>query len=175
MLRPACPAYIRCEAGALFFAWGMRQNVADRVGFEPTVRLHVRLISSQVHSTTLPPVRVLRRGAKTQKYNRFSAKRPSSSSVCQEAYGLWLMPPVGTRGYFVVPEIFISAVICAFHAAKSHSFRTPRLSFKRSPGRLAAKAGQNRRGIVPFARHKKIALRKGTPFLAIMRSSHLML
>ena len=77
--------------------------------------------------------------------------------------------------YLVVPEIFISAVICAFHAAKSHSFRTPRLSFKRSPGRLAAKAGQNRRGIVPFARHKKIALRKGTPFLAIMRSSHLML
>src|SRR5690606_26069860 len=75
----------------------------------------------------------------------------------------------------VVPEIFISAVICAFHAAKSHSFRTPRLSFKRSTGRLAAKAGQNRRGIVPFARHNKIALRKGTPFLAIMRSSHLML
>src|SRR5690606_39728059 len=80
-----------------------------------------------------------------------------------------------TDGQIVVPEIFISAVICAFHAAKSHSFRTPRLSFKRSPGRLAAKAGQNRRGIVPFARHKKIALRKGTPFLAIMRSSHLML
>lgn len=79
------------------------------------------------------------------------------------------------QGHVVVPEIFISAVICAFHAAKSHSFRTPRLSFKRSPGRLAAKAGQNRRGIVPFARHKKIALRKGTPFLAIMRSSHLML
>src|SRR5690606_22184719 len=81
--------------------------------------------------------------------------------------------PMGLQ--VVVPEIFISAVICAFHAAKSHSFRTPRLSFKRSPGRLAAKAGQNRRGIVPFARHKKIALRKGTPLLAIMRSSHLML
>lgn len=30
--------------------------LADRVGFEPTVRLHVRLISSQVHSTSLPPV-----------------------------------------------------------------------------------------------------------------------
>ncbi|MDR4127324.1 hypothetical protein Q8947_15300, partial [Alcaligenaceae bacterium LG-2] len=68
---------------------------------------------------------------------------------------------VGALFDVVVPEIFISAVICAFHAAKSHSFRTPRLSFKRSPGRLAAKAGQNRRGIVPFARHKKIALRKG--------------
>ncbi len=86
-----------------------------------------------------------------------------------------LGPSVLVMASFVVPEIFISAVICAFHAAKSHSFRTPRLSFKRSPGRLAAKAGQNRRGIVPFARHKKIALRKGTPFLAIMRSSHLML
>lgn len=78
-------------------------------------------------------------------------------------------------GDVVGPEIFISTVIRAFHAAKSHSFRTPRLSFKRSPGRRAAKASQNRRGIVPFARRKKIALRKGTPFLAIMRSSHLML
>jgi hypothetical protein len=31
--------------------------VAEGVGFEPTVRLLVRLISSQVHSTTLPPFR----------------------------------------------------------------------------------------------------------------------
>jgi hypothetical protein len=31
------------------------------VGFEPTVRLPVRLISSQVHSTTLPPLRGLQR------------------------------------------------------------------------------------------------------------------
>src|SRR3546814_85451 len=31
--------------------------LAERVGFEPTVRLHVRLISSQVHSTALPPLR----------------------------------------------------------------------------------------------------------------------
>ena len=31
--------------------------MAERVGFEPTVRLPVRLISSQVHSTTLPPLR----------------------------------------------------------------------------------------------------------------------
>ena len=29
--------------------------MAEGVGFEPTVRLPVRLISSQVHSTTLPP------------------------------------------------------------------------------------------------------------------------
>ena len=32
-------------------------HVAERVGFEPTVGLHLRLISSQVHSTTLPPLR----------------------------------------------------------------------------------------------------------------------
>lgn len=31
--------------------------MAEREGFEPSVRLHVRLISSQVHSTTLPPLR----------------------------------------------------------------------------------------------------------------------
>ena len=32
-------------------------HLAEREGFEPSVRLHVRLISSQVHSTTLPPLR----------------------------------------------------------------------------------------------------------------------
>ena len=37
------------------FTWCL----AERVGFEPTVRLPVRLISSQVHSTTLPPLRGL--------------------------------------------------------------------------------------------------------------------
>ncbi len=31
--------------------------MAERVGFEPTVDLRLRLISSQVHSTTLPPLR----------------------------------------------------------------------------------------------------------------------
>jgi membrane-bound lytic murein transglycosylase F len=31
--------------------------MAERVGFEPTVNLRSRLISSQVHSTTLPPLR----------------------------------------------------------------------------------------------------------------------
>ena len=30
--------------------------LAERVGFEPTVDLRLRLISSQVHSTTLPPL-----------------------------------------------------------------------------------------------------------------------
>ena len=32
--------------------------LAERVGFEPTVVLPLRLISSQVHSTTLPPLLV---------------------------------------------------------------------------------------------------------------------
>ena len=34
-------------------------NLAERVGFEPTVILLPRLISSQVHSTTLPPLRIV--------------------------------------------------------------------------------------------------------------------
>ena len=33
-------------------------HLAERVGFEPTVDSRPRLISSQVHSTTLPPLRV---------------------------------------------------------------------------------------------------------------------
>ena len=33
-------------------------DMAERVGFEPTVDLRLRLISSQVHSTTLPPLRL---------------------------------------------------------------------------------------------------------------------
>ena len=37
--------------------------LAERVGFEPTVRLNARLISSQVHSTTLPPLRSRSKGA----------------------------------------------------------------------------------------------------------------
>ena len=32
-------------------------DLAEREGFEPSVPLTVRLISSQVHSTTLPPLR----------------------------------------------------------------------------------------------------------------------
>jgi hypothetical protein len=32
--------------------------LAERVGFEPTVRLHVHRISSPAHSTTLPPLQV---------------------------------------------------------------------------------------------------------------------
>ena len=35
-------------------------TMAEREGFEPSVLLLVRLISSQVHSTTLPPLRTER-------------------------------------------------------------------------------------------------------------------
>ena len=33
-------------------------EVAEKVGFEPTEGLHLRLISNQVHSTTLPPLQI---------------------------------------------------------------------------------------------------------------------
>lgn len=39
---------------------GLKDFMAERVGFEPTVPLTVRLISSQVHSTTLPPLRTVK-------------------------------------------------------------------------------------------------------------------
>ena len=41
----------KAPVGAFFL------GMAERVGFEPTVGSHQRLISSQVHSTTLPPLR----------------------------------------------------------------------------------------------------------------------
>ena len=36
---------------------GLFAFLAERVGFEPTVGVSPRLISNQVHSTTLPPLR----------------------------------------------------------------------------------------------------------------------
>ncbi len=41
-------------------------TLAERVGFEPTVDLHPRLISSQVHSTTLPPLRCVQLGEQSR-------------------------------------------------------------------------------------------------------------
>ncbi len=38
--------------------WRAGQQQAEREGFEPPVPAKVRLISNQVHSTTLPPLRV---------------------------------------------------------------------------------------------------------------------
>ena len=45
-------------------------NLAERVGFEPTVGIYLRLISSQVHSTTLPPLR----DANSTRYLQFRAE-----------------------------------------------------------------------------------------------------
>lgn len=44
------------KPSAAFTALGF-MFLAEREGFEPSVRSHVRLISSQVQSTTLPPLR----------------------------------------------------------------------------------------------------------------------
>ena len=81
---------IRCKwyssgAGKMFWGltWGGRKQkraemrvftgrLAERVGFEPTVGLRLRLISSQVHSTTLPP---LREGAILPAYAAFVERR----------------------------------------------------------------------------------------------------
>ena len=38
---------------------GVSFVLAEREGFEPSVMLPPRLISSQVHSTTLPPLRIV--------------------------------------------------------------------------------------------------------------------
>ncbi len=53
--------------------------LAERVGFEPTVDLHPRLISSQVHSTTLPPLRRVQLG--NQSLVRRRCAIPWSSQV----------------------------------------------------------------------------------------------
>ena len=53
--RPAADAWF---GAALVFACRGWQ-VAEREGFEPSEDLRLRLISSQVHSTTLPPLREL--------------------------------------------------------------------------------------------------------------------
>ena len=45
--------------------------LAERVGFEPTVRFNVRLISSQVHSTTLPPLLVLQGALDKRRFLRW--------------------------------------------------------------------------------------------------------
>jgi hypothetical protein len=57
------PAEARLHAGFRgFFCYillSVAASLAEEEGFEPSVDLHLRLISSQVHSTTLPPLRCL--------------------------------------------------------------------------------------------------------------------
>ncbi len=55
--------------------------LAERVGFEPTVNLRSRLISSQVHSTTLPPLR----DAHCTRVGRFTGRKNHSRSDCVHA------------------------------------------------------------------------------------------
>ena len=50
--------------------------LAEREGFEPSVVLPLRLISSQVHSTTLPPLRVRFRLSKPIFYQADSVSKP---------------------------------------------------------------------------------------------------
>ncbi len=55
--------------------------LAERVGFEPTVILLPRLISSQVHSTTLPPLLCVEAYDSSRLFCPFSAAMGWSSSV----------------------------------------------------------------------------------------------
>ena len=50
--------------------------MAERVGFEPTVVLPLRLISSQVHSTTLPPLLCVEARDSSRKFQTGSVAWP---------------------------------------------------------------------------------------------------
>ena len=50
--------------------------LAERVGFEPTVMLPPRLISSQVHSTTLPPLLCVEARDSSRKFQTGSVAWP---------------------------------------------------------------------------------------------------
>jgi len=88
-----------------------RKGLAERVGFEPTVPLRARLISSQVQSTTLPPLRcTIRRagfgrqgretlGPKVQNGSRKSAALSPDRTKTYSTLGIvstgTASPPVG--------------------------------------------------------------------------------
>lgn len=62
--------------------------LAEREGFEPSVRFNVRLISSQVHSTTLPPLLIGRAppcgGAKREIVSEHCTKlKPHTQTECR--------------------------------------------------------------------------------------------
>ena len=50
--------------------------LAEEEGFEPSVVLPLRLISSQVHSTTLPPLRIRFRLSKAVFYQARKVSKP---------------------------------------------------------------------------------------------------
>ena len=65
-------------------------DLAERVGFEPTVDLRPRLISSQVHSTTLPPLRGNRKQAAN--YTRAGISRVLPAIYGASALGTVTLP-----------------------------------------------------------------------------------
>ncbi len=101
-------------------------RMAERVGFEPTVGLHLRLISSQVHSTTLPPLR------SAQFYQLID---PLLSAIrVSPSFGDKLLPvPKPETGYSdrndIYPQILVRAFFkgmracCPGHAGKLRQFR----------------------------------------------------
>src|SRR5471032_388407 len=68
--------------------------LAERVGFEPTVRFNVRLISSQVHSTTLPPLQLLRSFLTSLREGKIiAAPRKKKRGFLHYAFR-WVRPPM---------------------------------------------------------------------------------
>ena len=81
--------------------------MAERVGFEPTVDLHLRRISSAVHSTTLPPLHKgeLRKSLEKQDYVRLI----HGDLRCQgRSEGVSLLKARANRKpFYILYEIFI--------------------------------------------------------------------
>ena len=71
--------------------------LAERVGFEPTVRSPVRLISSQVHSTTLPPLLVTGRLRRERPYYRRGLRM--SQGYCFVGAGGWACGLFGATAF----------------------------------------------------------------------------
>src|SRR5688572_29733227 len=69
-------------AGVAPFLPVTSEKVAEREGFEPSVPLRARLISSQVQSTTLPPLRFRTGQRRSQLRKRKSKFRQTASRRC---------------------------------------------------------------------------------------------
>ena len=79
------------------------------MGFEPTVRLHVRLISSQVHSTTLPPLRKGARGPREP--NIIRAESGCDNCLAADLFGG--MPGRGKRAVELGGEALAAGQVVA--------------------------------------------------------------
>ena len=59
-IEPTTPWFVAKYSIQLSYSRAKKNDsLAEREGFEPSVMLPPRLISSQVHSTTLPPLRIV--------------------------------------------------------------------------------------------------------------------